>query len=149
MESRVNITEITDMNLVCQAFNSPNNRPWASEDGRKVCIPYMPEKILYMGISVEGHFAGCVLGIRQTTDRLDLHIAYLPICFGHTVQIGKQVLKWIRGHYPTYHTYQARVAQQNHMAREYVLKCGFRLIRLRPDGWIGGIAEYESEVSDG
>ena len=151
------IRELTDMTLVDEAFNSPNNRPWAcsdrNEDGFPVRIPYLPHKILYIGCYEGEVFLGCVLGIKKN-DELSLHIAFLPVAYGQTLRIGKQILGWLGRNYPQFRVYVAMIAGNNKRAQRYVREAGFQLRALHPDGWLKdgtehGKHEYVYEVKNG
>ena len=93
----IEVSILTDPELITKAVTSPNNLPWAFQEGDDPS-KFKPCFInnTFLGAWVDGRYAGWSLVKHLNEDWAEVHFAYLPPAYGHVRAIATKALDWIK-----------------------------------------------------
>jgi RimJ/RimL family protein N-acetyltransferase len=119
-----NFSFCSDPYLVIQATTAPNNFKWCyPPDFSAPEIPGLNDNLTYIECYKEGLFLGCFI----IEDMTEIHTALLPIAWGETVNIGIELMDWVREN-TNISTLITLCSTQNRLVTQLTKRVGFRLV---------------------
>ena len=129
---------LTNLALIKSTLLHPINQPFNFEEGdNREVNPVLWDNVAYIGVYKDNEYMGLIALIQEKEYQektAEVHLALLPSIYGQTVEMGREILIWIRNATQTRRLI-CPVIDDNRLVRKLIISLGFIKYKEIANGW--------------